>query len=334
MKLQALCRRTTWEIVRDPLNLAFGLGFPLVLLLLLSAIQANVPVDLFTIDRLTPGISVFGLAFIALFSATLVARDRESALLQRLYTAPLTAGDFIFGYVLPLAPMAAVQAAVCYLAAIPLGLTVSVRMIWAVLLDLPAALLFIGLGLLCGSVMNVKQVGGICGALLTNLTAWLSGTWFDLELVGGAFQRIAYALPFVHAVELDRAALSGDWASVMPHLWWVLAYAAAALAAAVLLTAAGESEIYDSLFANRFACAAGFAAMGAACTVRGRQLTLPGGAVLHGTDVTAPDLRGGAALLAAALAADGETRLRDPGHIPRGYENLPAALRGLGAEIS
>ena len=106
------------------------------------------------------------------------------------------------------------------------------------------------------------------------------------------------------------------------------------LAAAVLLTAAGESEIYDSLFANRFACAAGFAAMGAACTVRGRQLTLPGGAVLHGTDVTAPDLRGGAALLAAALAADGETRLRDPGHIPRGYENLPAALHGLGAEIS
>ena len=228
MKLQALCRRTTWEIVRDPLNLAFGLGFPLVLLLLLSAIQANVPVDLFAIDRLTPGISVFGLAFIALFSATLVARDRESALLQRLYTAPLTAGDFIFGYVLPLVPMAAVQAAVCYLAAVPLGLTVSVRMLWAVLL-------FIGLGLLCGSVMNVKQVGSICGALLTNLTAWLSGTWFDLELVGGAFQRIAYALPFVHAVELNRAALSGDWASVMPHLWWVLAYAAAALAAAVLL---------------------------------------------------------------------------------------------------
>ena len=236
MKLRALCRRTTWEIVRDPLNLAFGLGFPLVLLLLLSAIQANVPVDLFAIDRLTPGISVFGLAFIALFSATLVARDRESALLQRLYTAPLTAGDFIFGYVLPLVPMAEHRQTRCARKSHrPLGLTVSVRMLWAVLLDLPAALLFIGLGLLCGSVMNVKQVGSICGALLTNLTAWLSGTWFDLELVGGAFQRIAYALPFVHAVELNRAALSGDWASVMPHLWWVLAYAAAALAAAVLL---------------------------------------------------------------------------------------------------
>ena len=222
MKLRALCRRTTLELVRDPLTLGFGLGFPLVLLLLLSAIQANIPVSLFEIDRLTPGITVFGLAFVALFSATLVSRDRESALLQRLYTTPLTAGDFIFGYMLPLLPMAAVQVAVCYLAAIPLGLTVSVRMLWAVLLDLPAALLFIGLGLLCGSVLNVKQAGGICGALLTNLTAWLSGTWFD-------------ALPFVHAVELDRAALAGDWAGLTPHLWWVLAYAAAALAAAVLL---------------------------------------------------------------------------------------------------
>mgnify|MGYP000991919777 CR=1 FL=1 len=220
MKLQALCRRTTWEIVRDPLNLAFGLGFPLVLLLLLSAIQANVPVDLFAIDRLTPGISVFGLAFIALFSATLVARDRESALLQRLYTAPLTAGDFIFGYVLPLVPMAAVQAAVCYLAAVPLGLTVSVRMLWAVLLDLPAALLFIGLGLLCGSVMNVKQVGGICGALLTNLTAWLSGTWFGLELVGfikslhTSAASLTVAL-YVYATERGETALAFSIATIL-----------------------------------------------------------------------------------------------------------------------
>ena len=236
MKLRALCRRTTLELVRDPLTLGFGLGFPLVLLLLLSAIQANIPVSLFEIDRLTPGITVFGLAFVALFSATLVSRDRESALLQRLYTTPMTKAElYKKAYMLPLLPMAAVQVAVCCLAAIPLGLTVSVRMLWAVLLDLPAALLFIGLGLLCGSVLNVKQAGGICGALLTNLTAWLSGTWFDLELVGGAFKRIAYALPFVHAVELDRAALAGDWAGLTPHLWWVLAYAAAALAAAVLL---------------------------------------------------------------------------------------------------
>ena len=141
----------------------------------------------------------------------------------------------MLGYTLPMIPMALLQTAICYGIAIVLGLQPTLNLLLAIVVTLPAALLFIGIGLLCGSVFNDKQVGGICGALLTNLTAWLSGTWFDLELVGGAFQRIAYALPFVHAVELNRAALSGDWASVMPHLWWVLAYAAAALAAAVLL---------------------------------------------------------------------------------------------------
>jgi len=235
MRMWAFASRNTKEILRDPLTLFFGLGFPLVLLLLLSAIQANIPVPLFEIQHLTPGISVFGLAFMTLFSATLIARDRSSALLQRLYTTPLTGLDFILGYTLPIAPIAIAQSLICYLAALALGLPLTVNILYAVLLMLPVSLLYIGLGLLCGSVLNDKQVGGICGALLTNLSAWLSGTWFDLELVGGAFRKIAYALPFVHAVELERAALAGDLAGIFPHLWWVLGYAAAILAAAVLL---------------------------------------------------------------------------------------------------
>ena len=84
MRMITLAQRNTKEILRDPLNLAFGLGFPIVLLLLLSAIQANVPVSLFEIAHLTPGITVFGLSFMTLFSATLIAKDRGSALLQRL----------------------------------------------------------------------------------------------------------------------------------------------------------------------------------------------------------------------------------------------------------
>ncbi|MBQ7324476.1 MAG: ABC transporter permease, partial [Clostridia bacterium] len=71
--------------------------------------------------------------------------------------------------------------------------------------------------------------------LLTNLSAWLSGVWFDLKLVGGAFQKIANALPFVHAVEMERAMLAGRFADVLPHLWWVLGYAVGLLALAVLL---------------------------------------------------------------------------------------------------
>ncbi len=138
MKGLAFSKRNDLEILRDPLNLMFGAGFPIVLLLLLTAIQRNIP-----------------------------------------------------------------------------------------------ALLFVSLGLLCGSIFTDKQVGGICGALLTNLTAWLSGIWFDLGLVGGSFQKIANLLPFVHAVDLERAVLRGDYAEAFPHLWWVSAYAAAVTAIAV-----------------------------------------------------------------------------------------------------
>ena len=233
MRMRTFSARCVKEILRDPINLFFGLGFPLVLLLLLSAIQANIPVSLFAIDTLTPGISVFGLSFMTLFSATLVAKDRESAFLQRLYTTPLTGVEFILGYMLPLLPIALVQAIICYLAAIPLGLTPSVNILYAVIGMIPMAVFHIGLGLLCGSVLGVKQVGGLCGALLTNLSAWLSGVWFDLKLVGGGFQKLANALPFVHAVEMERALCAGDFEAAVLHLPAILLYSAAVTAAAV-----------------------------------------------------------------------------------------------------
>ncbi len=234
MRMLTFAKRNAKEILRDPLNLAFGLGFPLVLLLLLSAIQANIPVSLFEIDALTPGITVFGLSFMTLFSATLTAKDRESALLQRLYTTPLTGFDFIMGYMLPILPIAIGQTVICYLFAIPLRLTVSVNIIYAVIGIIPMAIFSIALGLLCGSVFSVKQVGGICGALFTNLSAYLSGIWFDLNLVGGAFKRIADALPFVHAVELEKALFNGSFETAASHVMPVLLYSVLITSAAVL----------------------------------------------------------------------------------------------------
>ena len=233
MRMLTFAKRCVKEILRDPINLGFGLGFPLVLLLLLSAIQANVPVALFEIDSLTPGITVFGLSFMTLFSATLIARDRESAFLQRLYTTPLTGFDFILGYMLPMIPIAVGQTIVCYLAAIPLGLTVSINIVYAVLGIIPMAVFNIALGLLCGSILGVKQVGGVCGALLTNLSAWLSGVWFDLKLVGGVFEEIAHALPFVHAVEMERALSAGAFENVIAHILPVTVYSILAVVAAV-----------------------------------------------------------------------------------------------------
>ena len=224
MRMMTFAKRCTKEILRDPINLGFGLGFPLVLLLLLSSLQKNIPVSLFEIDTLTPSITIFGLSFMTLFSATLIAKDRESALLQRLYTTPLTGFDFIIGYMLPILPIALGQTVICYLFAIPLGLTFSVNIIYAVIGIIPMAIFNIALGLLCGSMLGVKQVGGICGALLTNLSAWLSGVWFDLNLVGGVFEKTANALPFVHAVELEKALFNGNFEGAASHILPILLY--------------------------------------------------------------------------------------------------------------
>ena len=235
MRMLTFAKRNAKEIIRDPINLFFGLGFPLVLILLLSVIQANVPVSLFEIAHLTPGVTVFGLSFMTLFSATLISKDRGSSLLQRLYTTPMTPADFILGYTLPILPIAVAQSVICYAIAMIIGLDFSFNIFLAILFIIPVSILFIAMGLLFGSILNDKQVGGICGALLTNLSAWLSGVWFDLELVGGVFKKIAYALPFVHAVELERNVLAGNYDDIMPHLLPTLAYAAVTLILAILL---------------------------------------------------------------------------------------------------
>ena len=235
MRTFVFAKRCAKEISRDPLNLAFGLGFPIVLLLLLTAIQANVPADLFEIQTLAPGVAVFGRSFITLFSATLIAKDRESALLQRLYTTPLKAVDFILGYMLPIIPIAFAQGGICYLVAFALGLPISVNILYACVLLFPVILFYVGLGLLFGSILGVTQVGGICGALLTNLSAWLSGVWFDLALVGGAFQKIASVLPFIHAVELQRLAVDGSVLQALLHALPVLGYTIVIITVAVLL---------------------------------------------------------------------------------------------------
>ncbi len=129
-------------------------------------------------------------------------------------------------------PVGIAQTVICYIAAVVLGLEMNTNVFIAVLASIPAAVLYIALGLLFGSILNDKQVGGICGALLTNLSAWLSGTWFDLNLVGGVFKKIAEALPFYHAVELGRAVLNGG--DVLTHLLWVCGYAVVLLVLAVV----------------------------------------------------------------------------------------------------
>ncbi len=239
MRGLVFAKRCVKEVLRDPLTLLFGLGFPLVLLILLSVMQRNMPpeaqMELFQIETLLPGVSVFGFSFLALFGGQLLSADRESSFLVRLYTSPMRPAEFLAGYAVPLIPMGLIQALACILVALPFGLLLSVRVLIFAAVLVPAIVLFMALGLLCGSLLSTKQVGGLCGALLTNLSAWLSGTWFSLSLLGKGVERVAYCLPFANAVDAARYALAGEYGQIARPLLIVCAYAAVILAASVLV---------------------------------------------------------------------------------------------------
>lgn len=228
-KMFFFASRNRKEMLRDPMSLIFGIGFPIVLLLLLHIIQTNIPAQaqmtLFELQNLVPGICVFGLSFISLFAAMLVSKDRTTSLMLRLFASPLRGWQFILGYLLPLLPMSIAQLLVCFAAALALGLSFTWNIFFCVLVCVPIAVFNMALGFLCGSLLSDKAVGGVCGALITNLCGWLSGTWFSLDLVGGTFKKIAYLLPFANAVDAGRAALAGDTAAIFPQLWIVIAWA-------------------------------------------------------------------------------------------------------------
>jgi len=234
MRTLAFASRNLKELIRDPMMMIFSIGFPVVLLLMFNAIQSSIPVSLFALDSITPGLAAFGLSFIALFSGMLLARDRSTSFLMRLFASPLTSADYMIGYIVPLLPICVAQSAICFLLAFVLGLPVTVNVLLSIVVLLPTAILFIGIGLMMGSLFNDKAVGGI-SSIVINGSALLSGTWFDIKLVGGTFKKVADVLPFVHSVNAARAALSGDYAAILPNLAWVCVYAAAILVIAVLL---------------------------------------------------------------------------------------------------
>ena len=235
-RMLCFARRNQKELLRDPLSLFFGILFPIILLLLLTVIDRSLPaeaqMDLFHAEKLAPGIAVFSLSFIALFAAMLIAKDRGSSFLLR-----LTGKDFILGYLLPLLPMALVQMLACFAASLVLGLHFTCNILLAVAVCLPIAAVNIAIGMLCGTLLSEKAVGGVCGALLTNLSAWLSGIWFSLDLIGGAFREIAYLLPFANAVDAARAALTGNYGAIWGNLRVVLLWAFVLLLSAIAVFA-------------------------------------------------------------------------------------------------
>ena len=238
MRIFLFTKRNIKEILRDPVNLFFSLGFPLVLLVLLSIINSAIPPEakntMFQINYLAPGLAMFGSVFMALFAGMLLSKDRTSSFLMRLFTSPMTAMDFILGYTLPMTVMTIMQTTLTLLVASTFGLELTINILFAIILTVLTSLLFVGIGLFCGSLLNDKAVGGVCGALLTNIAGWLSGVFIPIDLIGGTFKTITHLLPFYHSVEVIKIALSGNFSPIFPHLIIVMGYTVAIFTLAII----------------------------------------------------------------------------------------------------
>lgn len=242
-RIKAFSLRNLKEIVRDPLSYIFCLGFPIVMLIVMTLVNDSIPPEaamtIFRIDNLSGGIAVFGLTFIMLFCCLTVAKDRSGAFLVRLYATPMKSGDFIAGYLLPVSLIGLAQMLITFAASFVISLIADVELnlaglLLAVLTLLPAMIMMISFGLLFGTLFSEKAAPGLC-SIVISFASFLGGVWFDVEGTGGVLADICNVLPFYHAVKAARLASALSFDGYLPHLLITLAYAAVITIAAIIV---------------------------------------------------------------------------------------------------
>ncbi|XHH08854.1 MAG: ABC transporter permease [Candidatus Bathyarchaeia archaeon] len=211
MKALVFAGRNIKEILRDPMSYVFCLGFPIIMLVVFYGVFYSEEAYWFSLETLTPGIAVFSLSFSMLFMALLVSKDRATSFLSRLYVSPMKTSDYILGYSIPGIAIAAGQVVACYLTAAIIGYIVGtplnlVGSILAIISTVPAMIMFVGFGILLGSVFSDKAAPGVCSILIT-LSGFLSGAWMRID-PGTALNTVASVFPFHPAVSISRVALS------------------------------------------------------------------------------------------------------------------------------
>ena len=211
MRMLNFAKRNFKELVRDPISLIFEIALPLFLLFIFQ--QFNLPENIYKIENFTPGIILFGLAFITLFSATLISKDRTSSLLIRLGTSPMKSSDYILGYILSIIPIILIQEVLFFTLAIILGLSFSINVIFTILISLLVSIFFISLGILIGSVTSEKGTGGV-GSVVVQLVCFTSGMYFPKEMVGSFFGIICQILPFESCLNIIRGILNNNLESI------------------------------------------------------------------------------------------------------------------------
>jgi ABC-2 type transport system permease protein len=226
MRFLSLANRNMKEIYRDPISILLGVAMPVILLALFGSISKNVPIPQFTVQALTPGIIVFSFSFLTMFSAILLSKDRQSAFLTRLLASPLKPIGFILAYGLPFIPIALLQIVICLIVAVILGFSLNLLLfLLSLMVLIPIAFACIGVGMILGSLLTENQVAG-AGSFVIIISSLFGGAWMDLNVVGGVFKNIGYALPFAHAIDATRAIYTGAaLTGIASNIYWVVGYA-------------------------------------------------------------------------------------------------------------
>lgn len=230
MKSKVFAVRTWKEIARDPLSYIFCLGFPVVMLAIMSVVDQSIPSEagpqVFHLQNLAPGIAYFGLTFVMLFTCIQVSKDRATALLLRLYVSPMKSLDYICGYTMPMVVLAVIQTVICFCASVVVGVCIGESLavgtlMLSVLALVPSMLLFVGFGILFGTLVGEKAAPGIC-SILISVAGMIGGIWMDVESIGGVLSKVAKALPFYHGVTLARLPFRETSEGVAEHLLWTV----------------------------------------------------------------------------------------------------------------
>ena len=113
MRIFTFAKRNYKEIIRDPLSIIFAIILPLFLLYIFQ--QFKIPNEVYKIENFTPGIIIFSLSFITMFTSNLVAKDRSTSLTTRLGVSPMKEIDYILGYTLSVIPTVLIQNIIFFL---------------------------------------------------------------------------------------------------------------------------------------------------------------------------------------------------------------------------
>lgn len=233
MKSMIFAGRNIKELLRDPLSWIFCLGFPIVMLVIMTVINNSIPAEanmtLFRLENLAPGIAVFGQTFIMLFACLLISGDRGDAFLLRVFTSPMKSSDYIIGYICPLILLAVGQYVITAAFSLVMAATSDVQldllnMLAALIFSLPSAVMFIGFGIIFGTLFSKNAAPGLSSIIIT-FSGMLGGIWMDIEAIGGVLGDICNALPFYHAVKCVRYAFLGNFAEGLAEAGIVLVWA-------------------------------------------------------------------------------------------------------------